>query len=267
MKFQKALISLFALTLLTSPGTSWASGSDDSTKEVFVWGVSDYPWNCNYSDLSRVNDLSNEIINTFPSTWTKRKTMDNSVTRSDFLNNVGYGDFVFYLGHGLKDNYRLHFGANHPWAEDDSANNIWRSDLQLGPWGSTAGGDVDYVNFHTCNFLRALDWNERWSILAMMDGTHMQLGYGSTMWMYPGQMQDYATRLKNGEYVKDAWVNAAKVYQPKAAPNVDVYAVVTAHKSTIYDKMSSGDSNDPPGFLDENANEFYLYSYLVASAQ
>jgi hypothetical protein len=100
----------------------------------------------------------------------------------------------------------------------------------------------------------------------MMDGVHILTGYGSTTWMYPGQMQDYVTRLKNNEYVKDAWVNASKIYQPKASPNVDVKAVVTTHDNTTYNTFNSVDTADPAPYSSTTAALYHLYSYTVATA-
>jgi hypothetical protein len=239
---------------------SIALASDDGIKEVSVWGVSDYPLICILPSLSRVYDLSNEVVDNFTSSWTKSKKLDDSVTKTDFISKVRTADFSFYLGHGLKDPYRLHLSNSHPWPEDDLINNITRSELSI-------GGDVEFMNFQTCNFLRALNSTERVQILGMMDGVHMMLGYGSTMWMYPGQMREYITRLKSGEYVKNAWVNAAKIYQPKAAPNVDVIAVMTSHDSTTYETLSDVGTTDPSPYSTSNASEYHLYTYTVALAQ
>lgn len=252
-------IAVFALT-----NTSFSFAADSSTNQIRVWGVSDYPWYCNYDDITRVVDLSNEVVNTFPSTWTRVKTMETSASRSSILSYINNYDCSFFIGHGPSDPYRLHLTANHPSSLprlqcNDSANNIYRSDLKL-------GGELDYMHFHTCNYLRASNTTEKTQVFNMMNGLHIALGYGSTMWMYPGQMKDYVTRLNNLERVKDAWINAAKIYQPLAKPSVNVIGVVVAHKNTLYHTIEGRNSTDPPSYANDPSNYSYT-TYTVAYAQ
>lgn len=108
-------------------------------------------------------------------------------------------------------------------------------------WGS---GDAitKWVVTYTCNFLNEAD-KDRYQL---MQGIHMVLGYGSTMYIEPVAANDFADRLRQGQKFIDAFVGSSYEYM---YPHMDtdengnklIVSILTAEKSyndTLFDYSS-----------------------------
>lgn len=88
------------------------------------------------------------------------------------------------------------------------------------------------MHFYTCNFLNEAD-KDRYQL---MQGIHMVLGYGSTMYIEPVAAWDFADRLRQGQKFIDAFVGSSYKYMysrmdTDANGNKLIVSILTAEKS------------------------------------
>ena len=155
-------------------------------------------------------------------------------------------DIALFSGHGFKayDLDRHYFPHNsmhfytcnsstkfHPAGESGErtdSSNLFTTEAR---WGS---GDAitKWVVTYTCNFLNEAD-KDRYQL---MQGIHMVLGYGSTMYIAPVSAWDFADRLRQGQKFIDAFVGSSYKYM---YPEMDtdkngnklIVSILTAEKS------------------------------------
>lgn len=69
--------------------------------------------------------------------------------------------------------------------------------------------------------------------------------------------------LQAGKYVKDAWVDAAKIYQPIASDGDPLNAVLASHDSTTYDYYTNIHGPDPAPYSSTTAAQYHIYYYSI----
>lgn len=110
-----------------------------------------------------------------------------------------------------------------------------------------------YVVMHTCNWLNDEDSaSGQTAIYNTFNGTRLQMGFATPMYLDSREGIDYGQRMMN-ETVGSAFINAARIYQPKLGKAV--VAKVIGYTDARYDCITSG-KGAAPAYSNSNKNLF-----------
>lgn len=237
MKKLKSLISIIVLISM------FISNSYAAHVTATYTGMSDYrnsssPGLGDRAGKQYVLNLAQAFANSLSSYNTVGLLYDSGLTKSKFLNvaNSSSPETLFaYAGHGYS-------GATRGPVVHDGI--VKKSDVKF---------KHDYVIMYTCNWLtNGGSVSEQEAILKTFDGTRLQLGFASQMYLDSREAGAFV-ELTKSQTVGSAFVNAAVKYQCQNSQQVTVK--VTGLKDARMDYIDSG-KESAPSYNGTNKNLF-----------
>lgn len=173
------------------------------------------------------------------------KDLNITASKNDFSVNGAISDdidFMIYIGHGLiaKDSRgnRLHYnydseGNAHTTQHDGSQFNAYNTEMHFGSDSS----NLRWVWLYTCNFLTPSEYVADDTFIEMMTGAHIVLGYASTTTLCESMSDKFASYLKDGRTIIDAFFLAGEKGEAQETSDNNTQKVLyfsQAFDETIY---------------------------------
>ena len=192
------------------------------------------------------------MADSVPISWEHHynKNSHETASRSDFAVNGAMSaeiDFMIYMGHGHEAHNSLgnhihydcaRFGNIHVEENDvytvcAAASNVYTEELRFG----SSTSDLRWVWMYTCNFLTTGQYVTEYSLMEMMNGAHIVMGYASKATLCRPMAVTFAEYLRAGMPIYDAYFKAGHDGEASIEP-ADHYQKVLyipqARYETIY---------------------------------
>lgn len=201
------------------------------------------------------NNFATVLLNptdSVPMSWEHHYNKDSHETasRSDFAVNGAMSaeiDFMIYMGHGHAAHNSLgnhihydcaRFGNIHVEENDTytvcaAAGNVYTEEMRFG----SSTSDLRWVWMYTCNFLTTGQYVTEYSLMEMMNGVHIVMGYASQSKLCRANAVKFAEYLRNGDAIIDAFFKAGHDGESTATPDHHMQKVLyipQASTETIY---------------------------------
>ena len=179
------------------------------------------------------------------------KGSSTSASKSDFSENGAISndiDFMIYIGHGHNAHNELgnhlHYdcgilGTPHVKNDDGTYSycnpdgNAYTSEMRFGS-GTSA---LRWVWLYTCNFLAINEYVSNYSLMEMMTGAHIVMGYETQAYLCDAMVTKFAEYLSTGESIIRAYFKAGTDGEATATEDHHIMKIIfirQAQNETIY---------------------------------
>ena len=193
----------------------------------------------------------------------------NAMANKQKVQNSGRVTLFAYAGHGLKvdtSNNALHF--NEPYSSvsnknhakiDSNGENSYLINLRT----TETKFNHKYVVLYTCNQLADQGVAaKKENILKMMNGTRLMLGFASTMYIDSREGRYFGSMLGENTII-NAYITAAKYYQPQKPDKKDTIARVYGYIQAKNDRLDTA-SNYAPSYTSSPSSFEILNTTTIA---
>lgn len=135
----------------------------------------------------------------------------------------------------------------HSSEEADAANLAW-SEVRLGR------NNLRWLTMYTCNWLTNRGSSTLYERkMKTFEGMRLTMGFASTMYLDSREGSLYANLIYEGFYLKDAFISAAKYYQPQDTAGKITYARVSGYNLAANDRYYTSPTRAPK-YVDSPGN-------------